>query len=725
MIKTRNVASDCFSETLNGNGNGKSKPFKLDEDFLDQFRSKKAKFGFNGLGEFVFYRTYSRIKPDGSKESFADTLQRVTEGIYEIQRQHCYKQHIPWTRSKAQASAQEMFERMWDFKFLPPGRGLWAMGTDFIWERGGAALQNCGFLSTEDISDDPSEPFYFMTDMSMLGVGIGFDTKGAGKLSIIKPHGESHIYRIPDTREGWAQSVAMLITSYTTVNHNPVEYDYSDIRKAGTPIKGFGGKASGPGVLRTLHKMLDDLLAQISDRPDTRMTSVDLVDAMNMIGRCVVAGNVRRSSEVALGDPDDADYLLMKDPLALLDAAERTKFSTVTNRLHSKGHAVAIEEDFGDCGIDPVKLAQAIATWNALNSHRWASNNSILATVGMDYTEQARSTARNGEPGYVWLDNIQNFGRMVDGCQPGIDARARGVNPCIEQALESYELCTLVETFPAHHENSADYHRTLKFAYLYAKTVTLLPTHNAKTNAVMQRNRRIGLSQSGIVQAFKKFGYRQVMSDFCDAGYKEITCWDNIYSEWLCVGKSIKKTSVKPSGSVSLVAGSTAGIHYTIAPTRAYWRNVRVAKDDPLLFELRKAGYHIEPSVHDDQTVVVRFGVHVPEVETIGEISIWEQVKNAADYQYHWADNNVSATIQFRQEEAAAIPKVLSAFEDQLKGISFLPLENHGYPQAPYQPATPEEVEAYNASLGNPDFSHCLIEDADATKFCDSDKCAV
>ena len=471
--------------------------------------------------------------------------------------------------------------------------------------------------------------------------------------------------------------------------------------------------------------MLRVLFDTIALRPSNVLTSVDIVDIMNMIGKCVVAGNVRRTAEIAFGDPDDVDYREMKNPVGVLRPAERPEFNKVTNALFLAERYVATTTDFQGCGIDGERLAQAVQLWNALCSHRWASNNSIFCRVGMDYRGAAASTAENGEPGYLWLDNIRNYGRMLDGPQPGIDRRAMGSNPCVEQTLESNELCCLVETFPVHHEDAADYQRTLKFAYLYGKTVTLLPTHNAKTNAVMQRNRRIGLSQSGIIQAFKKFGYRQTLSDFCDKGYKVVSHWDNIYSEWLCVGRSVKKTSVKPSGTVSLLAGTTAGIHYTIAPTRAYWRNVRVSNGDPLLDVLREAGYHIEPDCKDNRTSVVRFGVHVPDVETVGEIPIWEQVKNASDYQRYWADNQVSCTVQFRREEGPSIAKVLSAFEDHLKGISFLPLEDHGYPQAPYQPATPEEVESYNARVGELDFSRCLTEDVEATKFCDGDKCAI
>jgi len=325
----------------------------------------------------------------------------------------------------------------------------------------------------------------------------------------------------------------------------------------------------------------------------------------------------------------------------------------------------------------------------------------------------------------LWLDNIQNYGRMIDGRQEGVDARAIGTNPCFEQSLESHELCCLVETYPAHHEDAEDYLRTLKFAYLYGKTVTLLPTHCKRTNSVLLKNRRIGLSQSGIVQAFKKFGRRAVLTDFCDAGYKTINRWDTIYSDWLCCGKSIKKTSVKPSGTVSLVAGATAGIHYTIAPSRTYWRRVRIANDSVLIKILLDAGYDVEPDLKDDRTMIVKFGVSVPDVQAVNEVSIWEQVKNAVDYQRYWADNQVSCTVQFAEHERDQIDNVLVAFDDRLKGISFLPQENHGHDQPPYEAATPEEVALYNSGLKPLDMAKYIHEDANATKFCDGETCSI
>lgn len=718
------ISETYFGHIRHANGED---PFQLDAEFLAKYANKHPNFGFNGLGEFVFYRTYSRLKEDGTKESFLDTLRRVVEGCYEIQRRHNRKIHIPWDYDKAQESAQEMFTRMWEFKFLPPGRGLWMMGTKFMWERGSAALNNCGFVSTDDqIEADPAEPFCFLMDMAMLGVGVGFDTKGAGKIKIEEPKDQRLRYVIHDSREGWVDSLRVLIWSYTKKSDiGYIEFDYSEIRKPGAEIKGFGGKASGPGILRELHELMR---GHLDRRIGQTLSSVDITDLMNYIGRCVVAGNVRRTAEIAFGEPGDSAYCSMKNPLETLEERDYEKFSEVTNQLYAQDRNKATLDDFrsedGGLWIPEDRLVPAINTWNAMNHHRWASNNSIFAYIGMDYKFVGEQIASNGEPGLMWLDNMRDYGRMIDGRQPGIDGRVKGGNPCLEQSLESYELCNLVETFPANHDDADDYARTLKFAYLYAKTVTLLPTHNPRTNQVTLRNRRIGLSQSGIVQAFAKFGRRTVLKDFCDAGYNEIRRWDEIYSDWLCIQQSIKVTSVKPSGTVSLVAGATPGIHYPEATT--YWRRARVSVDSPLLPILEKAGFHIEPDLKDQhRTVIVRFGVSDERVKPVSEVSMWEQMVNVVDYQRYWADNQVSCTIKFNPEESGEIAHVLETFEDQLKGISFLPVSNHGFAQAPYEPCTIEEVNEYNATLLEADYSDFIGQEAEGAKFCDSDKCVI
>jgi len=646
--------------------------FSLSDAFIDKYKGKQPEWG--PLGYITYKRTYARPVPGQNRtEEWWETLQRVVEGTYTIQRRYCEGLKLPWNGVKAQHSAQEMFRLMWEMKFLPPGRGLWMMGTDFVEKRGGAALNNCSFVSTKNLHIEYSEPFCFLMDMSMLGVGVGSDTKGAESIKIREPRVGSYTFVVEDTREGWVELVRTYIDAYFGRGALPAEVDYSKVRPYGTPIKSFGGTASGPAPLQQLAET--DIPAILDPLIDELITSEAIVDLFNAIGRCVVSGNVRRSAEIMIGNPEDNSFLELKDPK---------------------------------------KNKKKLEDW------RWASNNSLFAEIGMDYSVVAELTAKNGEPGYLWLDTARNYGRLKDPPDPEKDGLAAGCNPCSEQTLESYELCCLVETFPARHQNFEEYQRTLKFAYLYAKTVTLVPTHNARTNAVMLRNRRIGTSQSGIAQSFRKFGIRGHYQ-ICDEGYRYLRNLDRKYSKWLCIPESIKITSVKPSGTVSLLPGATPGVHFPYA--EYYWRTIRMDAGSQLVEALEKAGYRIEEG-EGHNTVIVYFPVKEDNFyKSRSELSIWEQLEIVAQMQYWWADNQVSVTITFKPEEAEQIKQALELYETRLKSVSFLPLVEHGYKHAPYQPMTQEEYEKAVKKLKPVKLKKVSETSGFEHKYCDSERC--
>lgn len=649
----------------------KVRTFSLSNAFIEEYEGTQPKWG--PVGYFTYKRTYARPKEDGSTEEYWETCKRVVEGVYNIQKIHCRQLRLPWNEPKAQKSAQEMFRRMWGFKWLPPGRGLWAMGTEMIFDKGGAALNNCAFVSTEEIDVDFAAPFTFLMDMSMLGVGVGGDCRGAGKVKIQVPRMSEKTYVVEDSREGWVDLVRVALNSFVGKGHYPTNPDYSQVRKRGSIINGFGGVASGPQPLIDLIDNLTELLMPKDGEP-YKISSAIIVDIFNMVGKCVVSGGIRRTAEIMFGDPDDHEFVTLKQ--------------------------------------DKEKL----------HSHRWASNNSVFGTIGMDYSGVADSIAKNGEPGVIWLDNMQHYRRM-NGERGRYDMRVMGSNPCSEQSLESFELCCLVETFPAHHEDLDDYIRTLKFAYLYAKSVTLITTHDQRTNAVMMRNRRIGCSQSGIVQAIKKLGRREYLR-WCDEGYGFIRELDRTYSDWLCIPRSVKMTSVKPSGTVSLLCGATPGIHYP--HSEYYIRNIRVANTSPLVAAAKAAGYVVEPDSYADDTSVVSFPVkedHFSKGKR--DASIWEQFANAADLQKYWADNQVSITVSFQNGEHKDIKTCLEVYETRLKSVSLLPLNDsdHGYVQAPYIEITEEEYTKLSKGLRPIDFS-ASVHEVDE-KFCDGDACEV
>jgi len=646
--------------------------FSLDAAFLSQFVGRQPEFG--PVGEITYRRTYARPLPDGGSEDYWQTLERVVNGVYTVQKWHCRTHNLPWRDGKAQRSAQSMFKLMWDFKFTPPGRGLWIMGTSYIETHGAGALNNCGFATTANIDEDFSSPFTFLMDFSMLGVGVGGDCRGAGKVIIQHPRISNETYVVSDDREGWVALARRILEAYAGKDTIPAHIDYSLVRPYGAPIKGFGGTAAGPEPLRRLVAEIQRILNPLITKP---ITSEAIVDLFDVIGVCVVAGNVRRSAIIMFGDPEDSHFLDLKNP------------------------AVSQAE---------------------MMSHRWASNNSVLSRVGMDYKAPAHITARSGEPGYLWLENARHYGRMGD-TPDHRDLKAMGTNPCSEQVLEDKELCCLVETFPSRHATYEEFQLTLKFAYLYAKTVTLVPTHNADTNAVLLRNRRIGLSQSGIVQSFARHGRRKHL-EWSAKGYSYLTDLDKIYSDWLCVPRSKRRTSVKPSGTVSLLPGVTPGIHYE--HSQYYYRTIRVAANSPLVALHAACGYRIEDDLYDKTggTKVIYFPVKAEWFDrSKRDVTMWEQLENAAQMQAIWADNSVSCTVTFKPEEAKDIARALELYESRLKSISFLPLD-HEYPQAPYIEITEEEYLRAAAQVSVVDYS-VPVQNEQVERFCSNDVCEI
>src|SRR6185436_15117445 len=271
---------------------------------------------------------------------------------------------------------EELAIAMFDMKLLPPGRGLWAMGTEYVFERGSHALNNCGSIEVDGSLATASR---WLMDSLMCGVGVGFTTNNAS-IRARHPRGEAYVYEIPDTKEGWAESTKRLVASYER-GSRPVELDYGAIRRAGSPIRGFGGVSAGAGPLKTLHRRLRTYMEQFADK-EIDQTRV-IADVMNAIGACVVAGNVRRSAEIAVGAPGDATFMNLKN--------------------------YELNPERAEIG--------------------WMSNNSVALRDEDDYLmlpEIAERVQDNGEPGILNLKNVRKYGRIGEKMHDD----ATGINPC-------------------------------------------------------------------------------------------------------------------------------------------------------------------------------------------------------------------------------------------------------------------------------------------------------
>ena len=550
-----------------------------------------------------------------------------------------------------------------------PGTGAFTLEDNIL-------TGNCAACSSEE---SVVEAAVFLFDASMLGVGVGFDSLGANKFPVLEPEG-SYSYVIPDSREGWVESLRLLLAAYIDEGkkRNPLPVmDYSEIRPAGAPIKRFGGIASGPGPLKDLHEKVKYLL---DSRVGSKITMRDINDIMNMIGVAVIAGNVRRSAELSLVDSDSPDV---------------QEFT-----------------DLKDYDKNPDRVG-----------HGFMANNSIRVKVGDDYTPFLEGIKLNGEPGFVWKDISTSYSRLKDA--PDFkDVRATLVNPCSEQNLESGETCTLCEVFIGNCTSQDDFIKTLKVAYMYGKTVTLLPTKWEKTNAILLRNRRIGLSVSGVADYVDTHGLPSLRKSL-DDGYDYVMKLDKKYSEWLCVRESVKHTTVKPAGSISLVAGSSPGVHWT--PGGEYFiRRITFAKTDPIFEALKDAGYKHSDLEWDPKSAVILFPIHSKSRRSAADVPAWEKINLAAEMQHWWSDNAVSCTVDFKPTEAGDIPKLLNMYEGRLKGISFLPaIENGAYKNMPYEQISKDTYEEMKSTIRRADFTHVYSQGIEAVgeAFCTSDKC--
>lgn len=644
--------------------------FTLNPFVKAALRHREPQFGFGMLGAAVYYRTYSRIKADGSQESWADTVIRVIEGVFSIRKWWQVSHGLPWDEESWQNVARRMADAIFEMRFLPPGRGLWSMGTDYVYNRGAMALQNCGYTDVTLLSRDAA----WAMDALMCGVGVGWSIQNAA-FELKRPSNvPANIYQIPDSREGWTESLRLLIQSYEH-GSAPLAFDYSLIRPAGLPIKGFGGTASGSAPLEKLHERVRGYLEAYTTNETSRTRLI--ADVMNAIGACVVAGNVRRSAEIGLGSPYDSEFLNLKN--------------------------YTLNPERAEIG--------------------WMSNNTITLSQIDDFKKLpdiAELIRLNGEPGVMNLLNIQKYGRYGDE-MPDL---ATGCNPCAEQPLEDKEVCCLVEVFPTKCATPEQYYEALELAQIYAHTVSLLPTHSPETNAVVARNHRIGESLSGIADWFDTVGATEIIS-MMRQGYKLVRDVNKRLSRAAGVPESVRVTTVKPSGTVSQLAGVSPGMHYP--PYTRYIRRMRVGEGTPMVPFLIEAGLPYERDVYSDNTLVFEFPVESRARRSQREISMWQKGAMVMLLQKHWSDNMVSNTITFDPKtEAHQIEDFLAHIVPFTKTISLLPDADEGaYAQMPYETITKAEHDRRKAELKPVDWAKFGGSDGQDSRFCNNDSCEI
>ena len=602
---------------------------------------------FSTVGYITYKRTYARRLDEADitskTEEFPQTVERVIKATND--QLGC---------NFTEAEQERLRKYLTELKGTVAGRFLWQLGTDTVGKLGLASLQNCAFT----VIDEPVRPFTWAMDLLMLGSGVGYNIqkKNVEKLPEVNINftaptrldSNDADFIVPDSREGWVSLLGKTLkAAFLSVKEPTFTYSTVLVRGRGAVIKGFGGTASGP-------EDLCDGIAKVSTilekRAGKKLRPIDCLDIMNIIGAIVVAGNVRRSAQIAIGDADDVEYILAK------------------------------RWDMGN-----------IPSWRAM------SNNSVVCNDIKDLHEYFWDGYEGkGEPyGLINLRLSRKIGRLGDTNYP--DPDVMGYNPCAEQSLAAYETCCLAEVYLSNIESKKEFIDVCKLLYRINKHSLSLPCHLQETADIVHKNMRMGIGVTGVLQA------SDVQRSWLNDAYTELRAFDKEYSAKHGFPESIKLTTVKPSGTLSLLPGVTSGCH----PAYSHYmiRRIRIAADHSLVQVCREHGYPVEfqrnfDGTDDHSTMVVSFPFAYPEGTKIAaEMTAIDQLEVVKWLQAEWSDNSVSCTVYYRKEELPEIKKYLAKnYKNNHKSLSFLLHNEHGFKQAPLEEITKEAYDALVAS---------------------------
>jgi ribonucleotide reductase alpha subunit len=281
------------------------------------------------------------------------------------------------------------------------------------------------------------------------------------------------------------------------------------------------------------------------------------------------------------------------------------------------------------------------------------------------------------------MKNSDLYPTQVDDCQ--------GLNPCAEVTLSSYECCNLSELYLNNCSSKEELIDCAKLLYKTQKAIAAMPFIHDETNQVVHKNMRLGLGVTGICQSLDKI-------EWLDECYTELRKFDKEWSKVNGWPESIKLTVIKPSGTLSLLAGATPGVHP--AYSKYYIRRVRMSSDDKLVKICRDAGYFVEfqkrfDGSEDHGTCVVEFPCETPDGAVFAkDMPVIEQLEMVKKIQSIWADNAVSVTAYYKPSELTKIREWMKDnYETGIKSVSFLLHSDHGFQQAPYEEITKENYE--------------------------------
>ncbi len=589
------------------------------------------------LGYITYKRTYARPKARGGTEEFPETIDRIIKATKT-------QLKINWTEEEE----KRLQSYLLNLKGMVAGRFLWQLGTKTVDKLGLLSLQNCAIVPV----NEAIRPFTWTFEALMLGCGVGFNLQReyvyelpkSRRVTISRKDTKDADFIIPDSREGWVELLRKTLESHFLTGKG-FSFSTVCIRGKGTPIAGFGGMASGPEPLSWGILQISELL---NKRVGKKLRPIDVLDVMNILGYIVVSGNVRRSAMIAIGDCDDELFI----------NAKRWELGNIPN-------------------------------WRAM------SNNSVVCNDIRLLSESFWRTYTGGsEPyGLINLRLAKSVGRIGDTIFDTVnDPNVIGTNPCGEQFLEPFETCCLAELYLPNIQTKEELIDVATMLYRINKHSLSLPCHLPETEDVVHKNMRMGIGITGYLEASEE------QRSWLSGTYNALREYDKTYSQANNWPESIKLTTVKPSGTLSLLAGVTSGVHPGFS--RYYIRRIRIASNSPLAQICRDSGYPVEfqknfDGTDEHNTVVVEFPCkHSDQTILAKDVSAIKQLEYVKRLQTEWSDNAVSCTVYYRPEELPLIREYLEKnYNETFKSLSFLLHSEHGFVQAPLEEISAEEYE--------------------------------
>lgn len=585
---------------------------------------------------FIHQSRYSRwLSEEGRRETWEETVNRLLRFYVDfLEKHHNYK--IP------NKLLTDLYVSIVTMGVMPSMRALMTAGPAL--DRNHIAAYNCAYLPV-----DSPRSFDECLFILLHGTGVGFsverqyvdqlppvpDTVEKTETTII----------VMDSKEGWFRAFKELINLlYAGMHPN---WDMSRVRPAGAKLKTFGGRASGPAPLDKLFRFTSDLFKGAQGR---RLTSVECHDLMCQVAAAVIVGGVRRSALISLSNLGD----------------DRMR--------HAKT---------GD--------------WYVTNPQRSYANNSVCYTSGMDTGSFLREwsslyDSKSGERGIFNRKAAQNQAAKYGRRDVDIDY---GTNPCSEIILRPKQFCNLSEVVVRHDDTVETLLKKIELATILGTVQSCFTDfkglgRNWKRNT--EEERLLGVSLTGILD-------NHMLSNSTDDNLPDIlntlrehaVSVNKKYAELLDIEESTAITCVKPSGTVSQLVDAASGIHPR--HSKYYVRTVRADKKDPLTVFMTEAGVPFEDEIHNpESTVVFSFPVKAPDgAITREDMTAVEHLELWKIYADHWCEHKPSITVSVREDEWMEVGAFVYRNFDTMSGVSFLPMSDHIYAQAPYTECTESE----------------------------------